>query len=468
MSKADEGNAGFAPMIEPHGCAARRRKAVLLQGPPGPFFGHLQTSLDELGWDTVRILFNRGDSHFHGGGRDVVFSGPKAQWPTWIATFLDSFKPDVALIFGDQRPFHRGAMAACAIAGVPIVNFGEAGARADCVTMELLGSDAPSPERASLSTPLGRAANALSLWRASGERFAAMARRSIVYHALSWLGIARFPRQRRPGARGLLRESFVRARSAARKWRYARENLRATHWIVESLDARYFVLALHGEEDARRPGGSWTVESLLDASLASFALHADRDHHLVVKCDQIDCGEISAREMTARQARRRGVEKRVHFLDDGSLSLLTRHSRGMVTVDAASAMAAFPHSRPVFVAGESPYEHLAANGADRSIEALGRFWTLSPPIETSSARNAAPRIVATRQISGGYYLASQIAPTAARVVKRLDELLGWAGSVAHPVLNGAALRPAQAVSRAAKASPSASSASAPSIVGAST
>ena len=64
-----------------------RRKAVLLQGPVGPFFSVLQKRLDEAGWETVRIVFNWGDSVFCGSGRNVRYKGQPENWPVWFSYF---------------------------------------------------------------------------------------------------------------------------------------------------------------------------------------------------------------------------------------------------------------------------------------------------------------------------------------------------------------------------------------------
>lgn len=405
----------------------RPRRAVLLQGPVGPFFGQLQDELDLAGWQTVRILFNSGDTRFRGKGRELSFGGSVAEWAAWFAGFVKNFAPDAVLAFGDQRAMHRTAAAIAAAAGTPFVSFEEGYLRPEYVTMELHGNNAASPLRRWRETeaPAPEIENPVAM---PGNGFAPTARYAVSYFIALRLGMLRFPYYKHHRERGLIRESLMWTRNFLRKQRYMNANLRKIHWIVEALDQSYFVVALqvHDDLQLRHHGGGWSVERLIEAAIGSFARNAHDDHHLVFKGHPLDRGHGSARDLTRKLARLLGVERRVHFLDDGSLGLLTRHSRGMVTVNSTSAMVAFAHSKPVFAAGESFYEHLAANGEDRSPKALDRFWRLTPQLDMRRWLAFRAHMIATSQVNGSYYIPAERAATARRVVARLDELLARA------------------------------------------
>lgn len=397
---------------------------MLLQGPVGPFFAELQSALDAAGWETVRILFNRGDERFHGGGREVSFTGRMGQWSGWFSGFIKNFAPDAILAFGDQRPIHRDAADAAASAGVPFVSFEEGYLRPEYVTMELNGNNAASPLRG-WRAPEEPPSDPPTPAPMPGNGFSATAWHAASYFTALRLGILRYPYYAHHRERGIVRESLMWTRNAIRKWRYTKRNLRKIHWIVEALDARYFVVALqvHDDLQLRHHGAGWTVESLIESSIASFSRHAHPDHHLVFKGHPLDRGHGSTRELTAKLARLFGVEARVHYVDDGSLGLLSRHCRGMVTVNSTSAMVAFAHSKPVFAAGDSFYEHLCANGSDRSEEALSRFWRFTPQLDVRRWEAFRAHMIATSQVNGSYYIPGELAPTARRVIARLDELL---------------------------------------------
>jgi capsular polysaccharide export protein len=409
------------------------RRAILLQGPVGPFFAQLQTALDAAGWETVRILFNLGDARFHGTGREISYGGRMSEWPAWFAGFLKNFGPAAVLAFGDQRAIHRDASAAARAAGVPFVCFEEGYLRPEYVTMELGGNNAASPLRRWLPAE-NTVPDPLAPTPMPSNGFSVTAWHAAAYFSALRVGMLRYPYYRHHRDRGIFRESLMWTRNALRKWRYTKSNLRKIHWIVEALDERYFVVALqvHDDLQLRHHGAGWTVETLIESTIASFARAAHPDHHLVFKGHPLDRGHGSSRDLTRKLARLFGVEARVHYIDDGSLGLLSRHCRGMVTVNSTSAMVAFGHAKPVFAAGESFYEILTANGADRTEEAMDRFWRFTPQLDMRVWRDFRGHMIATSQVNGSYYLPSETAATAARVVSRLDRLLDQAARERAP------------------------------------
>lgn len=440
----------------PDASPALSRRAVLLQGPVGPFFARLQETLDAGGWETVRILFNAGDARYHGLGREISYAGAMSAWRMWFAGFLKNFRPDVVLLFGDQRGIHRDAAQACREAGTPVVCFEEGYLRPDYVTMELDGNNAES--RLRRWTPTHEASfESPEPQRMPNNGFKTTAFQAAQYITILRLGMLRYPYYRHHRPRGAIVESLLWTRNAARKWRHANKNLRAIQHIVETLDARYFLVALQVHDDLQllRHGAGWTLETLIESTISSFARSGHPDHHLVLKGHPLDRGHSSSRELTRKLARLFGVADRVHYVDDGSLGLLARHCRGMVTVNSTSAMVAFAHGKPVFAAGASFYEALAANGADGSAEGLSRFWRLTPQLDEKLWKAFRAHMVATTQVNGSYYLQAETAATCRRCAERLDLLLAQAACEKAAAQDAApqdvapraetvALRPAQA------------------------
>jgi capsular polysaccharide export protein len=423
VSASDSQDVASAPhLVEAQG-AARIRRAVLLQGPVGPFFARLQETLDAGGWETARILFNAGDARYHGTGREISYAGAMSAWRMWFAGFLDHFKPDVVLLFGDQRDIHRDAAQACRETGTPVICFEEGYLRPDYVTMELDGNNAES--RLRRWTPTTEALDHPEPRRMPNNGFKTTAFQAAQYFTILRLGMLRYPYYRHHRPRGAVLESLLWTRNAARKWHYAKKNLRTIHSVVEALDARYFLVALqvHDDLQLRRHGAGWTLETLIESAIASFARSGHPDHHLVFKGHPLDRGHSSSRDLTRKLARLFDVADRVHYVDDGSLGLLARHCRGMVTVNSTSAMVAFAHGKPVFAAGACFYEALAANGADRSAEALARFWRLTPQLDARLWKAFRAHMAVTTQVNGSYYLQAEMAATCQRCVERLVVLL---------------------------------------------
>lgn len=417
----------------------RSKRAILLQGPVGPFFAQLQSCLEASGWNTVRVLFNGGDAHFHGAGREVSYFGQMSKWQEWISGLLADYRPDVMLLFGDQRAVHRDAIAAARRHGVTVVCFEEGYLRPDYVTMEVGGNNACSALRA-FSPAHGPAQPPATPLKMPGNGFSYTARYAARYFTVMRASALQFPYYRHHRSRGTVRESMMWMRNAARKWRHQKSNLRKIHWIIEALDARYFLVALQVHDDLQllQHSAGWSLERLISTSIASFARAAHPDHHLVFKGHPLDRGHSSSREFTLKTAKLFGVADRVHYVDDGSLGLLSRHARGMVTVNSTSAMVAFGHSKPVFACGESFYESMTANGADRSEQALERFWRFTPQLDPQRWEAFRAHMISTTQLNGSFYIDSEIGATCARAVSRIETLLASRASDAADI--GAAER----------------------------
>ena len=397
-------------------------RALLLQGPVGPFFARLQEALDGHGWTTAKIQFNGGDRSFHGSGMDVPFTDHLNNWPAWLEAFLADFKPAVIILFGDQRPIHRDAIRIAEKAGVAVVSFEEGYLRPDYITMEAGGNNALSPLRNALAdtniTP-----DILPPQAMRNNGFKSTAIMATRYFVTMTLGHLQFPYYQHHRKRGLMRETFMWNRNAFRKWKYRMHNLQSIHDIVEKLDKSYFVVALqvHDDLQLRCHGCGWTLEKLIESTIASFAKSGLPSNHLVFKAHPLDRGHSSTREAVRKLSKLFRIADRVHYVDDGSLGLLARHSRGMVTINSTSAITSFGCGRPVFALGNSFYEAMTANGGNRSLEALGRFWRVTPAFDHRRWDNLRAHIIHRSQINGSFYLEEEIARTCQRVIQRLQQ-----------------------------------------------
>lgn len=421
---AGSGKAFATSDCETHPASDFGVRAVFLQGPVGPFFCQLQQALDVQGWNSVRINFNAGDRLFAGQCRSVGYSGRPADWAKWFQAFLSHYQADVILLFGDQRPIHQEACAVANLLGVQIISFEEGYLRPDYITMEPGGNNAASALRAwrpgqveappvPLVVPMPR------------NGFRDMANFSARYFAALHGDFFRFPYYSHHRQRGITRESALWARNAARKLRWRYKNLQTVQTIVEEHDSKYFIVALqvHDDLQLRSHGGGWTVEKLIESTIASFARNASPSHHLVIKGHPLDRGHSSGRELALDVAHLHKIQGRVHYVDDGSLGLLSRHSRGMVTINSTSAITSLGHARPVLALGKSFYESMTVNGADTSQQALDRFWRLTPQVDVQRWQAFCAQMIASSQVNGSYYIRDAAAQTCDRVIERLHVLL---------------------------------------------
>ena len=79
------------------------RRFLFLQGPISPFFAEVGAGLRALGHTVHRINLNLGDRLFWRGPGAVDFRGRPAEWPAFLAGFLDTHAiTDLVLLGGDQ------------------------------------------------------------------------------------------------------------------------------------------------------------------------------------------------------------------------------------------------------------------------------------------------------------------------------------------------------------------------------
>lgn len=399
-------------------------RVVLLQGPVGPFFSRLQHSLNQARWDTIKINFNSGDLLYSSDRSYVNYTGDHESWPQWFEGFLTHQRPDAILMFGDQRPVHASVLDIIRRLGVKVVCFEEGYQRPEYITMELGGNNAASALRS-----WQHGGDAIAFIPAPAEMphngFRNMAGFAARYFAMLHLNFYQFPYYRHHRQRSLVREGVMWSRNAIRKWRWRNHNLSAVQNIVERLDGAYFVVALqvHDDLQLRSHGCGWSVERLVETSISSFARHAHDSHHLVIKAHPLDRGHASFREIVNQLAVLNQVSGRVHFVDDGSLGLLSRHSRGMVTINSTSAVTSLSHGRPVVALGKTFYEPMTANGSDRSEDALDRFWRLTPMVDPTRWAAFHAHMIASTQVSGSFYIPETFEHTCESVAWRLREML---------------------------------------------
>ena len=380
--------------------------------------------MDAKGWKTIKINFNSGDQGFQGRGAHISFSGGASEWQQWFEGILESFRPSAVLLFGDQRPIHVTARRVAEQRDVKVVCFEEGYIRPDYITMELGGNNANSSIRDREIDQTNQVAPKPEK-AIQSYGFSSMARYATRYFMTMQLDWLQFPYYQHHRQRGIYKEAILWARNTYRKWRWYNFNLRKIQTIIEKHENAYYVVALqvHDDMQLRVHGCGWTVEVMIESVIGSFARHADPAHHLVFKGHPLDRGHGSYRELTRMMAALNRVEERVHYIDDGSLGLLSRHSRGMVTVNSTSAMVSFGHGKPVFALGHSFYERLTCNGSDRSLAGLDRFWSVPPEADIERWRAFRAQMIEHCLVNGSFYVESESPATCGRVIARLEAML---------------------------------------------
>jgi capsular polysaccharide export protein len=405
--------------------AARGRRALLLQGPVGPFFARLHEHLSAHGWDAWRVTFHAGDALYAGpDARRVHFPHGPGAWAGWLAALLDARAVDVLVLFGAQRPAHRIARALAAERGVPCLCLEEGYIRPGFVTAEWGGNNAASPLAGRLPPP-GWAPDKPPAPATDYGGHTPMARHAALYYAARALAPAS------EGQRAMFHRPAPLGRNivgwAANAWRYA-ARARADAQTVRGLRARgappFFLIPLQVPDDANmapEQACGWDTPRLIAQSLAAFARHAPPDARLVFKAHPMARGHEAEPALIRATARALGVAGRVEVVETGPLAPLARRAAGVATITSTSGLSAVHHGVPLLVLGRALYAHPRLAACAHGEPDWAAFFTgrIAPAPPHLRARYTA-WVRARALLPGDFYARTGMEAAAQSVLQRLQ------------------------------------------------
>jgi capsular polysaccharide export protein len=354
-------------------------RVIMLQGPVGSFFRRAQNHLETNGFDVWRICFNAGDRLSSRGDKVLNFSGSPESWRSWFTAIINENGFDAVVLFGSERIIHRVAVEAAEQSGIPVLCLEEGYIRPGYVTMELGGNNWRSPLAGQLpptefSAPRSAGPKALP---AAGS-FSAMAWGAFQYFTVR--ALISTPGERRlfhKQKRTLVSEGFYWIKNYYRKFAHVSRNYRISERLLEHHDKRFFIVPLQVHDDTQlgRAANSWNNQKLILKTIVSFARNAPEGHQLVFKIHPMERGHTRDWHFIRQVSALNDVKDRVHVLDGGSLSLLTRHSAGMITINSTSGLSALHHGVPLAVMGQALYRHASLAFCVEKGMDLDKFWT---------------------------------------------------------------------------------------------
>jgi capsular polysaccharide export protein len=379
------------------------RHFVFLQGMPCPFFTRVGRRLAQQGCRVTGINLCVGDWLFWRGGRTVNYRGRLADWPVFIADFFERHGVTDLVLLGEQRRYHKEAVAAAQARGIRVMVTDFGYLRPDWITLERDGMTGNSrfPRNPGEILKIGAQAPPADLAVRYHDSALKMALGDLLYSFsnvfLGWLY---------PHYRSTLMRPYPFIYFPAMGWRLlrARAGERRAQQQVEALiasKARYFLFPLQLEHDFQIMAYS-PFEAMRDAMrivIQSFARHAEADVRLVMKVHPWDPGLKDWRRLIAGWARDAGVADRVDYLEGGSLDLLIRRALGMVTINSTSGIRALQLGCPVKVLGQAMYDvpGLTHQGG------LDTFWTEARQPDPALAEAFINAVAATLQIRGVFF-----------------------------------------------------------------
>jgi len=348
------------------------RAFLFLQGPISPFFPEIGARLRTLGHAVHRINLCLGDKLKWRGPGAVDFKGRPEEWSAFIADFLDSHGITDILLLGEQRFYHREAIAAAKARGITVVATDFGYIRPDWIALELngLGRDSCFPRDPAEILKLAETLPPPDLATRHQDSFRNQAIWDVAYHLVSMLP-GFFPHY---ASHQLYHPAQVYfgtlLRIALRHW----VNRRADQ-IMNGLRGRgpLFLMAMQMETDfsiraySRYPN----LDTALDEVTRSFAAHAPAEAQLLFKVHPLDPAMKNWHRRIQRMAERAGVADRVHYLGGGNLGAITESVQGVVTINSTVGLRAIVDHLPTHALGEALYKipGLTHDGP------LDRFWT---------------------------------------------------------------------------------------------
>lgn len=418
--------------MTPSPAASPQRCFLFLQGPITPFFAEVAAELAASGHAVHRINLNLGDKLFWRPriGTVADYRGRPEDWPGFVAAYLDRHAVTDLVLLGEQRAYHRAAIAAAQARGiaVTVTDFGYF--RPDWITLERDGMGGAShvPREPEAIRALARGLPPADLEARLKDDFPRQARWDVAYHLASLLPWP-FRHYRSYNLHHPLPNyAGIGLRLLRRRTEWA-EGTR----ITEALQGRpFWVFAMQMENDfsIRAYSPYRDMDTPLSEVIRSFAQHGPTDAQLLVKVHPLDPCIKNWKRRVSAIAEAAGVGSRVHLVRNGPLDAMLQASRGMATVNSTVGLRAISFGVPVKALGQAVWDvpGLAHQGA------LDAFWAEAAPPEPALRADFLAALQAFTQIRGVFYAPVGRRMAVTETARRLqDGCVGVADAVAREI-----------------------------------
>ncbi|MBX2881864.1 MAG: capsular biosynthesis protein [Granulosicoccus sp.] len=376
-------------------------KALLLQGPVGPFFSRIADDLTCRGFEVFKINFNGGDRLFFNGQRTIEYTGTVEQWSVYLEQFLADEKITRLYLFGDCRIYHQIARSVAKAMGVRVFVFEEGYIRPNFITLEEDGVNGHSKmidQRLELDQPPS------PFHEVSGNRFSfyASASYSMLYYLASAVYQRRFRHYRHHRPIGWFSEGALWLRSSYRKFRCHRQQQRTLQQLTSQFNGRYFLcpLQVHCDMQVLVHSNYESIEQFVNEVLSSFARHAPLDQAIVFKHHPLDRGYTDYGQIISFLTERLGLQGRVFYVHDLCLPTLLKGACGSVMINSTVGMSSLFHGTPVKVMGKAIYDRAELT----SQLSLDEFWSRPGYVDSQAFEKFRNYLIANNQLNGSLYL----------------------------------------------------------------
>lgn len=383
--------------------APAERHFLLLQGPCGGFFRHLQRQLIARGHRATRVILNGGDMMDAAFSRALSYRRAFADWPEWVAAVAREKGVTDLVLYGDCRPYHRIAISALRPLGIRIHVLEEGYLRPNWITYEQDGVNGNSSiatlDLDALSAPeLDRVPKQPELQlRGTLSRYALS---GILYYLSCLLLTPAFPRYLSHRELDIAGEATLWL-GRIFSWPYRRSQ---TERALRQIDlmgkpVHLVLLQLNGDSQIREHSRFSSVRGFVEFCLAEFAASETRDAILVFKNHPLDNGVINLARLIHEESTRLKLEGRVFFVETGKLVPLLEKSVSVTAVNSTACHQALRRGIPTMVLGKAVFNHPQIVPRMR----LAAFFRARPHKDIRYYDRLVNLLRLTCQVNGGFY-----------------------------------------------------------------
>ncbi len=394
---------------------------LFLQGPISPVFAEVAAGLARLGHAVHRINLSLGDRLFWrqppGAPPAVQYGGTAEAWPDFIAGYLDRHGITDILLLGEQRAYHRAAIAAAKRRGifVAVTDFGYF--RPDWVTLEQdgMGGDSHFPRDPDRIRALAANLPRADLTERYRDDFRLQAMWDMAYHLAN---LAPWP-FRHYRSHQLHHPVATYLGIGRRLLRRRAEHAEGTQALAAVGDAPFWLFAMQMETDfsVRAYSPYPDLDTPMAEVLESFARMAPPQARLLVKVHPLDpCLKSWGRRIRS-MAQRAGLAGRVHVAHHGPLDAMLLRARGLITINSTVGLRALALGRPAKALGQAVWNvpGLAHQGP------LDRFWAEAALPDLHLRDDFLAALQGTTQLRGVFYARAGRVEAVRAIVAALDE-----------------------------------------------
>ena len=388
------------------------RHFLFLQGLPGPSMRLIARQLEQGRHRVSRINFNGGDLA-DWGWSGMSYRGSCAAFGSWVSALCQKRGVTDIVLFGDERPLHRAAIAAARELGLDVHVLDEGYLRPNSVAIEFWRNGLPWQAPRSLSECAARGRDSLPE-AAIASRFSRRLSEVMTYGLWTVLLTPLFPRYRSHRPSSPLVEALLWVRRTI--WR--RDEQRRSRAALAALgEAPFFLfpLQLDGDAQLQHRSSFPTMAAAAEQIMASFARTAPGHISLVIKRHPFDPDRLGWRRLIGEAGARFGIGARLHFAEFADLDRLLDRCLGVITVNSTVGGLALRRGKPVHVLGEALYAMpgLASQGDP------DRFWSAPEPIEPDAYAQFSRALNSECLVNAGFHSRDGLARLAVLAADRL-------------------------------------------------